>query len=157
MQGLLHLAVRYHFPANLRKTGQPIGDGQESVVVEQGDVPGNVPAFANDARCKVFPSEVAGHDVRAFDEQHTRASRGQWRETIGIDDADRYAWQGLSDGPTTGRRLIISGRAKVGAVYRDYRGTFRDTVSLDRLDAESIFECLIQAQRKFLRAGDDHP
>jgi hypothetical protein len=48
LQFLLHLEVRHHFAAQLAEATQAVGDLQEAILVERGDVAGLIPALAQD-------------------------------------------------------------------------------------------------------------
>ncbi len=63
LQRLFDLAVRNHFSADLGEAREPIGDRQEPVFIQHGDVAGDVPAIAHGVGREILTSQVAGHDV----------------------------------------------------------------------------------------------
>ena len=115
---------------------------EKAVVVERGDVAGDVPAIAHRLSRQVFASEVAVHHVRSFHEQHARRSGWQGGEAVRIDDLHGDARKRLADGSTPGGRLIVAGGSEVRTIDGDDGSTFGDAVALDGGDAELIFKCL---------------
>ncbi len=76
VQLFFHANVRHHFAADLAEPTESVGDGQEPVFIQRGDVAGDIPAVADDLGGFVRPAEVAGHDVGAADEEHAGLAEG---------------------------------------------------------------------------------
>ncbi len=70
VQGLLNLAMGYHLPANLGKSGKPVGDLQESIFVDQGNVSRDIPALSKDALGQIVSPQIAFHDIGASHDEH---------------------------------------------------------------------------------------
>ena len=52
----LDLDVRHHLASDFAETGQPVGDLDEAVLVQAGDVAGHIPAVSQDVRRLLWPS-----------------------------------------------------------------------------------------------------
>ncbi len=106
LQRFFDAAMRHHLAADLREAREPIGDRQESVFIQRGDVAGHVPTIPHGLLRQILAADVAVHHVRAFYEQHAGFSRRQHLERVGVDDAHGHAGKRLSDGASTRRHLI---------------------------------------------------
>jgi hypothetical protein len=58
-----------HFARDLAEAGEPVGDVDEALVVDAGDVGGDVPAFVESFGGAFGLAEVTHHAVGAFDQQ----------------------------------------------------------------------------------------
>ena len=98
LQRLFDAAMRDHFTSDLREARESVGDRQESILVQEGKIAGDVPAIVQGLGRQILPPQVPLHDVRALDQQHTRRVGWQGGEGVGIDDLYRHARQWLADG-----------------------------------------------------------
>ena len=84
VQLLLDLDVRNHLAADLAEAAEAVGDLQEAVLVNGGDVAGDIPAVAQDFGGLLRSAEVALHDVGAAHEQQAGlADRHRLRRSPG--------------------------------------------------------------------------
>ena len=155
VQFLFHLDVRHHFAADLAEAGQPVGDGEETILIERGDVAGDIPAVAKNLRRLLRFAEVTFHHVRPAHEQQARLANGQWLECVGIDDAHADAGQRMADLAALGADLAETRGAEVARVHRHGRRAFGQAIAFERADAELVLKRLRDAVGQFLRAGHD--
>src|SRR5947208_3378291 len=75
LQDVLDFDVRHHLATNFAEAAQAVGDAQKTVFIHPRDVPGVVPAVAEDLGGFFRLVEVAAHDVRSADKQQSRLIR----------------------------------------------------------------------------------
>ncbi len=97
LQRFFDAAVRDHFTANFREAREPVGDRQESILVQGRNVAGDVPTIAHGVGRQIRTPQVPLHDVGASDQQHAWSVGWQWGEAVGIDDLHRHAGERLAD------------------------------------------------------------
>ncbi len=132
--------MRNHFAADFAEAAQAIGDAQETVFIDGGDVTGVVPAALQYVRSFVGTIQVTHHDVWPAHQQQARLVDGQRFARFGINDAHADAGQRMADGAAFRTDLAEIGSAKIVGVHRHYRRTFRATVTLQRTDSKMIFK-----------------
>jgi len=145
--------VGNHFAADFAEATKAIGDTQEAVFIDGGDIAGVVPAAAKNF-CRFFRTiQIANHDIGPANKKQARLIDGKGFAGFRIDDANANAGKGMADGATLGADLTEVGGAEVVSVDGDHRGAFRAAVTLEWAKAEVIFEGLRDALGKFFGAG----
>src|SRR5437762_13825045 len=86
-----------HFAADFAETGEAIRDGQEAVLIERGDIAGDIPAIAQDFRCLLGLAEITFHHVRPADQQEAGLADGEWLHRVRVDDAHSDGGQWMTD------------------------------------------------------------
>ena len=108
--------VGNHFAADFAEAAKAIGDAQESVFIDGGDIAGVVPAVVQDF-CRFFRTiQVANHDIGSADEEKTGFIDGKGFAGVGIDDAYADSGKRMADGATLGTNLTEVGGAEVVGV-----------------------------------------
>src|ERR1043166_7194896 len=102
LQFVFDFDVRNHFAADLAEAAHAIGDADEAVFVDGGDVAGVIPAVAQDFGGFFGLVQVALHDVGAADQQQTGLIGGLDVLRFGIDDAQNNSGQGMADAAAFG-------------------------------------------------------
>src|SRR5438552_2437035 len=68
--------VRNHLTCNLAEAAQPVGNFDESVLVDRRDIPGDVPAIMEDFRRLLRLVEISLHHVRTSHDEKARRAGG---------------------------------------------------------------------------------
>jgi hypothetical protein len=79
-QGLFDSDMRDHLAADFRESTLAAGDGDKTVIIDDGDVTSVVPAVADYLGRFRWLIQIALHDVVAGDEQEPRLTIGQIRQ-----------------------------------------------------------------------------
>src|SRR5580704_370912 len=145
--------VGNHFAADFAEATKAIGDTQEAVFIDGGDIAGVVPAAAKNF-CRFFRTiQIANHDIGPANKKQARLIDGKGFAGFRIDDANANAGKGMADGATLGADLTEVGGAEVVRVDGDHRRAFGAAVTFERAETKVIFEGLGDALGEFLGAG----
>jgi hypothetical protein len=155
VQFFLHLEMRHHFAANFAEATQAVGDLNETILVQRGDVAGGVPAGLQHGGGLFGFAEIAEHHIRAAHEQQPGLAERSGRFGFRVHDAHTNARQRMTDFAALGPDLPETGSAKIVRVHRHGGRTFRAAVGFKRANAELIFECGSESVGKFFRADRD--
>ena len=131
----LDVEVRHHLAADLGEAAEPAGDFDEAVLVDLGDVAGDVPAVAHHLGGLLRLVEIALHHVGAGHQQHAGRVDRQLLERFGVDDLGGDAGDRAADGAFLQVDLARL-RAARRHVDRHQGRQFGRAVALNRPDAE---------------------
>src|SRR5262249_46211318 len=129
---LFDLDVRHHLTADLAEAREPVGDGEEAVLIDRREIAGVIPAVAQDLGGLLRLAEIAQHDARSFDFEQTRLIESAGLAGLGMHDAHRDARQRMSDLATLGADLAEARRAEITSIHADHRRAFRSSITLIR-------------------------
>ena len=158
VQFFLDFDVGHHFAADFAEAIEAVGDLEEAVFIEGGDVAGAIPALVEDFGGFFGAVEVAAHDVGAADEHEAGLAEGDVGFAVGLvdgDDADADAGEGMADGAAFGADLTEAGGAVIVGVDADGGGAFGAAVAFEGADAEVFFKGEGEAVGEFFGAGHD--
>src|SRR5262245_55875180 len=155
LEDLFDLDMRHHFAADLRESAGAVGDGDEPLRVDPGDVTRHVPAVVHDGRGLFGLVQIALHDIRAPDEEKARMVNPQIDHRIGIDDLGAGARYRAPHRSFFSALLHRFGRAVIGYVYCRDRRQLGRSVSLDGAYAELFGEGLRQFEGHLLGPHDN--
>src|SRR5579862_39416 len=150
-----HLDVRNHFAADLAEAAQAIGDADEAIFINGGDVAGVVPAVVQNFGGFFRLVEVALHDVGTSDEEQTRLVDGLNGLRFRIDGAQHNSGKRMANAAALGPHLAEERGAKIHSVHSDDRRAFSAAIAFERPDAELVLEGFSDLSRQFFRAGND--
>ena len=94
MQTLLDFEVRHHFASDLAEAAQAIGDADEAILLERGNIAGAIPAVAQDFARFFRRVQVALHHIRTAHQQQTFTPGRQGFVRFAIDHADADSGKG---------------------------------------------------------------
>ena len=141
----LDAAVWHHFTADFAETAQPVGDGEESVLVAHGHVASHVPAVAQRIRGFLRTVQIALHYIGSANQQHAGLARGHRQgfaafERLRIHNSHADPRQGMADVAALAAHLAKARAAEVGCVDGHYRGALRRAITFERAQAKCVFK-----------------
>ena len=110
--------VRDHLAADFAEAREAVGDGEEAVFFNQGDIAGGVPAVVQNFGGFLGAAQIALHHVRPFDEQHARSAGRDRLAGVEVDDFDGDAGKRMADFAAARADLAETRSAEVAACSR---------------------------------------
>src|SRR5713226_7806254 len=99
VDGFFHPQVWDHLATDFAETGEAVGDANEPILIDRGDVSGNVPPVTHHLRCLFWLPQVPAHAVGTFHQQQPFLPRGKWFPRLTIHDFGRNPWKRMADRP----------------------------------------------------------
>src|SRR3970040_1126843 len=157
VDSLLQLDMGNHLAADLAEAGEAVRDTDEAVLIDGGDISGDIPAVSHDLRRLFGLAKIAEHPIGAFAQEQSLFPGWEGLTGFGIYRPYRDAWQGMPHRPSLEARLAVSAPLEILRVHGNHGCQLGASVSLQEVQTVLLLQRPRDGFAQLFGAGNGNP